>query len=279
MTECADRPLPWVIVGYGRVGQALCLLADRLEIPIRATWNRTEDAARNAAVPSPNPTWGSLPAALTDSFDRPAIIWLTVVDDAIEPVFDDIADDVADGSVIVHTSGSHSSANLTESTDLSVASLHPLQAISDPVAAVERFSRSFWTIEGDDRAVGIIENFVAPAGIDPIRIDPEAKTLYHAAAVMAANLLVSLLDASIAVAGAADIDESTARQMLVELAGSSLDNLSTSVPAEALTGPAARGDLETIDRHRRALEELSDDSLRQIYDVLTDRALDKLTTD
>ncbi len=265
--------LPWIIVGYGRVGQSLALLADQLNQPLTATWNRTQQACAEAALPSPNPTYGKLSDALGPLLSAPSLIWLTVVDDAIETVFEDLEDSIPAGSVVVHTSGSQSSQVLAGRPDLFVASLHPLQAISDPRAALKRFSRSFWSIEGDDQAVAFLCDLLAPAQIEPVRLEGSRKILYHASAVTAANLLVSLIDSAMAVAGAADIDADQARQMLVELANSSLENLAFKSPRQALTGPAARGDLATIEAHRKALAELDDQSLLDIYELLTARAL------
>lgn len=266
----------WIIVGYGRVGQSLKLLADRLSADVAATWNRSRSAAEQVVVPSPNARFGELPDALAPLFDEPRLVWLTVVDDAIATVFDVIADRLHPDSMVVHCSGSLPSTAMGEHTELPVASLHPLQAISDPYAAVDRFADSFWSIEGDDAAVDLLCRLVAPANIEPVRIEPDAKILYHASAAVAANLLVSLLDAAIAIAEGADIAPKTARQMLVQLADSSLDNLADTPPAEALTGPAARGDLKTIEKHRRALQRLDDESLPEIYELLTERALEGL---
>lgn len=273
MSDREDLRLPWIIVGFGRVGQTLTLLADRLDVPIAATWNRTEAAARDAAVDSPNPCFGDLPEALDDSLDEPRLVWLTVVDDAIVEVFEILADRISPGSIVAHTSGSLPSTEIAPHTDLPVGSLHPLQAIANPHSAVDQLADSFWTVEGDDQAVDSLESVVAPAGIEPTRIEPAAKTLYHASAATAANLLVGLLDASIDIGEHAGLDRSEARRALVQLARTSLDNLAEQPPADALTGPAARGDHETIEDHRRALGRLDDDSLLELYELLTRRAL------
>ena len=271
--------LPWIIVGYGRVGQAIALLGERLAVEVRATWNRTQAAANRAAVPSPAPHYGPLPKALKEHLKEPVLLWVTIVDDAIESTFSSLGQSLCEGSIAVHTSGSLASTIFDGPPTVATASLHPLQAISTPRAAVERFDRSFWTIEGDDAAVNYLNPLLAPAGIEPVRIDPPQKVLYHAAAATAANLLVSLLDAAIAMARAADIEAVTARRMLVELGRSSLENLVAQPPQRALTGPSSRGDLAVIERHRRALAELDDATLVEIYDLLTQRALHGLSDD
>ena len=271
-----SKELPWLIVGYGRVGQTLRLLAEELDASLSATWNRSAPAAAQATIPSPTPHHGALPKALSDHLNKPHLVWITVVDDAIEPVFETLVDELHSDSIVVITSGSLASTALGQKTDLGVASLHPLQAISDPRVAVERLSRTYWTVEGDDRAVDYLRTLLAPAGIEPTRIEPGNKTLYHASAVTSANLLVSLFDAAIAMAEAADIEPLRARKMLVELGRSSLDNLAEQNPSQALTGPAARGDTATINAHRQALKDLDDDTLLEIYDLLTKRAVDNL---
>lgn len=268
--------LPWLIVGYGRVGQTLALLAERLDQSVAATWNRTADAAETADVPSPNPRYGALPGALAEFFDEPHLVWLTVVDDAVVSVYRQLADELAEGSIVAHTSGSLASTALDDNPSVSIASLHPLQAIADPRDAIDQLTETTWTVEGDDRAVDFVDALLAPANIEPLRIDPDDKALYHASAVTAANLLVSLFDAAVSMAEAAGIDSSDAHDMLLRLAESNLRNLTNHRPAEALTGPAARGDDATIDEHRKRLAELDDESLLEIYDVLTQRAIDEL---
>jgi predicted short-subunit dehydrogenase-like oxidoreductase (DUF2520 family) len=73
-------------------------------------------------------------------------------------------------------------------------------------------------------------------------------------------------------AEAAGMSREQARAMLVPLAKTCVDNLEGQDTTEALTGPAARGDRETIERHIEALEALGDQELLEIYKVLTGRA-------
>lgn len=272
-----ETGLPWIIVGYGRVGQSLALLAQQLDQPLKATWNRTQQAADKAQVNSPNPRFGPLPQALlSDLGDTPHLVWITVVDDAIADTYDALASHLPDRSLVVHTSGSLSSQIFSDHDHLHTASLHPLQAIADPQVALTRFPRSFWSIEGDALATDYLRRLLTPAGISPTSIEASAKTLYHASAVTAANLLVSLMDGAMTMAQSAGISPQQARTMLVELAKSSLENLADKPPAQAVTGPAARGDLATIESHRQALADQGDPSLLKIYDLLTQRVLDGL---
>ena len=78
------------------------------------------------------------------------------------------------------------------------------------------------------------------------------------------------MDAAFAMAGNAGLSALQAREMLLPLARSCIDNLERLPPNEALTGPVARGDDATLARHRRALERHAD--LLEVYEVLTSRA-------
>ena len=130
--------------------------------------------------------------------------------------------------------------------------------------------RCTWTVEGDPIAVQVAQDVLAPLEVKALAIKPEAKALYHASAVTSAGLLVSLMDAAFAMAGNAGLSALQAREMLLPLARSCIDNLERLPPNEALTGPVARGDDATLARHRRALERHAD--LLEVYEVLTSRA-------
>ncbi|MFW5966924.1 MAG: Rossmann-like and DUF2520 domain-containing protein [Persicimonas sp.] len=265
----------WAIVGAGRVGRTLGLLADRLGVSSVTTWNRSsfgekktrELVAVDASFASP--LEDCAPALVADA----DVVWITAVDEAIEDVARTLAEHVRDDQIALHTSGSLASTVLAEAgIEAAVGSLHPLQAITAPERAVERLGEVAWTLEGDPRALDFGRALLAEIGVEPVVIDPENKALYHASAVTAANLLVALMDAAFAIAEAAGIPRDEARAMLLPLAESCLENLEADSTADALSGPAARGDRATIERHLEALAELEDEQLVQIYQALTRRA-------
>jgi predicted short-subunit dehydrogenase-like oxidoreductase (DUF2520 family) len=269
------QTLGWAIVGAGRVGKTLGLLANRLNIPIESTWNRGEAAAaRTADLLAPKfASHGALvdsAAALVEDAD---IIWLTVVDSSISDAARALASVARPDQIVLHTAGSLSSEVLREANIISKSgSLHPLQAITDPQQALERLAEVAWTVEGDAPAVDYATWLMANIGVEPVEIDSSKKTLYHASAVTSANLLVALMDAAFAMAEGAGMSREQARAMMLPLARSSVENLQCQDTREALSGPAARGDQETIDRHVAALETLGEDELVTIYEVLMARA-------
>ncbi|MFP4597800.1 MAG: Rossmann-like and DUF2520 domain-containing protein [Persicimonas sp.] len=269
------RQKSWSIVGAGRVGRTLGLLANRLGIPIASTWNRGENAARQTAnlLGHSRAFGGSLESCRQELLAGAEVVWITVVDAAIEPVAAQLAEYMSADQNVLHTSGSLSSQVLAEAGVAGhVGSLHPLQAITTPEDAVERLAKVAWTVEGAEEALRFARGLMAQIGVEPVEIQADKKTLYHASAVTAANLLVALEDAAFGMAQAAGMSREQARAMLVPLARTCVDNLERQDTAEALTGPAARGDRETIERHIEALEALGDEELLEIYKVLTARA-------
>lgn len=272
---------PWVVLGAGRVGRMLVKFAQSCGIEVLATWNQSEARAKETQCVCPEVKCalsGPLSSALLglQLQKHEAIVWVTVVDDAIELVVDALAGFVAPGSYVLHTSGSLSSSVfdtcLREREGVYVGSLHPLLSIVDIDQAVKEMAYCTWTVEGDAQVVSWCTDLLEYIGVSPVVIMADVKVLYHAAAVTSANLFVGLLDAAFAMASAAGIEDvQVQRAMFLPLVQSCLQNVRHKSTREALTGPAARGDEETIARHVEALVQLDDANLLEVYEVLTHR--------
>jgi predicted short-subunit dehydrogenase-like oxidoreductase (DUF2520 family) len=97
-----------------------------------------------------------------------------------------------------------------------------------------------------------------------VRVAPEDRALYHSAASIASNFLVTLEAAAERLAADAGIE----RALLVPLVRATVENWAT-LGAEALTGPVARGDDATVARQRAAVEERAPELL-ELFDALVD---------
>jgi predicted short-subunit dehydrogenase-like oxidoreductase (DUF2520 family) len=87
----------------------------------------------------------------------------------------------------------------------------------------------------------------------PALLKTGEKAKYHAAAVIASNYLVTLFALALDLLGRAGVPPDLAREALPPLMAGNLENLATLPPAQALTGPIARGDVETLQKHLTAL--------------------------
>lgn len=270
--EGLDRS--WVVIGAGRLGRALCVTAETLGISVRATWNRSRERARETArlVDPESATWGALPEAV-DSVDwGETVVWLTVVDDVVESVASSLAGVAVDANVALHTSGSLG-MEVFEGADweAEVGSLHPLLAVTDPRAAAGRFGDVVWSVEGGEGVTAFARSFTAALGAKLVELPAGSRPLYHASAVAASNLVVALVDVALEMAQGTGLSRTEAREMLLPLVVSSVQNLEEESTPEALSGPVARGDERTVVRHLDALAGEADD-LEAIYRVLTERA-------
>jgi predicted short-subunit dehydrogenase-like oxidoreductase (DUF2520 family) len=255
------------------MGRTLVHVAERMDVELEFVWNRTprEEAAGSDSL------YGDVDA-LVDAIARRSggegrAIWLTVADDAILPVAGRLADVVSEHALILHTSGSLETREIRqEGIDAPTAGVHPLLAITEPERAAERFERAFWTVEGDEPAVAFAMGMLEALGAEVTELQAGRRTLYHAAAVLASNLEVALLDAAVEVARESGLDQQRAVDMLRTLASSALENVDANLGPDSLSGPVARGDDGTIKRHRQALEEAGLNDVLDVYERLTRRA-------
>jgi predicted short-subunit dehydrogenase-like oxidoreductase (DUF2520 family) len=142
--------------------------------------------------------------------------------------------------------------------------LHPLQTIASPEQGVESLRGVAFAVSGDKPALAWAERIVSALEGEALRIAERRRPHYHAAAVMASNYLVGVLDAAVVLMEAAGIDEPTARRALAPLARTSASNVLEKGSLDALTGPLRRGDRGTIVTHLAALAQ-SPASVQGLY--------------
>ncbi len=187
-----------------------------------------------------------------------AELWLiATADDAIAEVADRLASGSGNwqGRIVFHCSGLHSSELLAplSARGALAASLHPVHSFADPGHSARHFDGTFCTLEGAAAATGELRRLFGQIGARVIAIDAGNKPLYHAATAVASNHLVALLADSLAMLAAAGIGDGDARALLSPLVLGSASNALSLGPGPALTGPIARGDVDTLARHLEAL--------------------------
>jgi predicted short-subunit dehydrogenase-like oxidoreductase (DUF2520 family) len=153
--------------------------------------------------------------------------------------------------------------------------MHPLVSVTDRDPRTV-FEGAYFCVEGEKRAVIYAEQIVRDLGGTSFRTKTDAKALYHAAAVIASPHLVALFDLAVELLTKTGVPPVDARKVLLPLVESTVKNLLAAEPSTALTGPFARGDVSTIERHLKALSKgkakLPSDALG-IYKLLGLRSL------
>lgn len=239
------------IIGAGNVGTALAVLLQKAGHQITGIASRTAASAARAAE-RVNAPHGTDPLAYTRQAD---VIFLTTPDRVIAEVCSQIAANggFGPGSIVVHTSGAHSSAIL-EAAGAYPLSFHPLQTFANPDAGIANLPGSFITIEGHSEAIQPARQLVSDLQCKLLEIPTEGKPLYHAAACIACNYLTTLLDAALQVMEAAGVGREDGLPALSPLIEGTLKNIQRVGTTQALTGPVARGDASTVEAHLKAME-------------------------
>ena len=253
------------ILGPGKVGTAIGVLSARAGLRVALAGRRPSSTRTAERTIGP----AAAVCTLRQAAGAAKIVLLTVIDPEIRKLCEQLARAraFAKGSVVAHCSGLLSSEVLSSARRLcscAVGSMHPLQTFPSVEAAAAGFAGTYCFCEGDAAAAAALEDLARTLGAEPVRITPRSKAAYHAAAVMACNHLAALMDASLALARQAGIEPATALPALERLVRSTVNNVFSMGPAEALTGPVARGDVAAVRRHLEAMRPMSGD-LRRFY--------------
>jgi predicted short-subunit dehydrogenase-like oxidoreductase (DUF2520 family) len=269
------------IIGCGTVGTAMGKLLARVGYPITGVATRDLDTAGRAAKMIGAERFSDCP---WDVSRGAQVVFVTTPDDAIESTCKAVVEHQGfdKHAVVIHCSGALSSAVLSSARrcEATVASLHPLQSFASVDQAEKLVPGSFCAIEGDKTALPVVRQLVQDVGGVLMEITPEAKPLYHAAAVAASNYLVTLMDLALKLDRGAGIPSDVSFRALLPLIKGTLNNIGAKGIPAALTGPIARGDVDTVTAHLRAIEERAPECL-MIYKTLglytVDLARDKGT--
>mgnify|MGYP006425163073 CR=1 FL=1 len=245
--------------GIGALGSSLAKALYDQQIEVTSLFNRSVQPVRSISGELDNCSFATEITANSAVGD---ILFLTVSDDVIASLARQLANVAINWSdkVVVHCSGVLTSSALgpLKTQGASVASFHPLQTFSGKKP--DAFNDIYFSLEGDEAAKPDLYEIAKLLSARAISIEAEDKALLHAAAVMASNYLATLMQESSEIASQGSIDPSVALQMLEPLVKETTANIFKKGPAEALSGPIARGDCETILHHLRLLENSGKDA-------------------
>ena len=136
-------------------------------------------------------------------------------------------------------------------------------SLADPISGATQLRSAWFAVAGDNISTVLAEQLSGRHFV----ISDDDRALYHATAAIASNHLVALLGQVERLAASLSIPF----EVFLPLIHGSVGNVSNRGAGAALTGPAARGDVGTIEKHRRALAENQPDELAA-YDALVDLA-------
>lgn len=244
------------LIGPGRVGCAVSKCLHEAGYPITAVIGRNRQRAAEACkFIGCSPDLAS--AQLTDGATA-HIVLLAVPDDQIRTValrFQAVAN-ISKQTTLIHFSGFHPAEIMRrQGSPVALLSLHPLFPFADRQKAFEQLHQAPCAIEGDNpQILALGEELVNAMGGSFFTIAGNKKKLYHAAACIASNYLVTLLAAARDLLIRCGIEADQTMPLLLPLVQAALDNVKDLGCEQGLTGPIVRGDIGTVTEHIQALQ-------------------------
>ncbi|MDX6741811.1 Rossmann-like and DUF2520 domain-containing protein [Actinocorallia sp. A-T 12471] len=244
------------VVGAGRVGSVLAAALQRAGHTVVAASAVSSRQRAQTVLPG-------VPFVPAQEVVKAAdLVLLTVPDDALAGLAAGIvaAGEPVQGKLFAHASGRHGAGvldPLTRAGGLPLA-LHPVMTFTGRPDDVARLAGISFGVTSPGPLRPIAEALVVEMGAEPVWIEEENRTLYHAALAAGANHLVTLVVEASGLLRKAGVAEPG--RMLGPLLGAALDN-GLRLGGQGLTGPVARGDAGTVAGHVAALAEAEPDAV------------------
>lgn len=254
-------------IGAGKVGTAMGCYFCRKGIQVAGYYSRSLSSAKMAASRTGSRAYNNM-EELAGSVD---LIALTVPDDEIEAVGLTLAEMHLcwEQKIALHMSGVHSSDILAPLGEkgATLCSIHPMLSFGNVDASVEALPSAVFTVEGRGVKLDVVKEMIEICGNRWVEISTKDKVLYHAAACVMSNYMVTLLDAGLEMLNGVGFSPENAVKLITPLVEKTLVNVINIGAEEALTGPISRGDAGTVEKHMGKLREQNGKWLR-LYKVL-----------
>jgi len=241
-------------IGAGTVGAALAVRLSSKGYQVVAASSRSQTSARNLAQAIKGCQVFNNNQAVADSAE---FVFITTPDDTIAPVASQIQ--WHPGQSVVHCSGADSTDILEPAKKLraKVGVFHPLQTFASVRQAIENISGSTFALEAEEPLLNTLKDMATALDGHWVELKASDKVVYHAAAVIACNYMVTLVKLATDLWQTFNVPPHQATQALLPLLRGTINNIDTVGIPQCLTGPIARGDTGTIKKHLDALQKVA----------------------
>ena len=263
------------LVGTGRLARSLAPLLGRAGHPLVAVVGRSVAAARCVAR---RVSGARATTSLRTGAEQGRLVLLAVPDRAIATVARELASTeiVWRGRVVLHHAGALGCEPLRSlrRAGAGVGVLHPLQSLGTPELVSEILPGSRARVEGDARGRRAALRLARALGLVPLALrdlTPRQRTAYHAAASLCSNDLLALVAVGCGLLESLGLGRRRALDALLPLLRGTLRQIERGGLTGPLTGPATRGDVDTLRAHLRRLAHGGAAEDREIHRLLSVR--------
>lgn len=248
------------LIGSGNVAVAIGKLALQSGNEVQMILGRSEAPAR-ALASMLNCSYTLDPNHLVQTAD---IYIIAIQDREIKTLLSALA--IPDSAIVVHTAGGVS-IDVFKNIFKNYGVLYPLQSLRKEQAKVPLIP--FFLDANNQTNKELLMNFAGGLSNQVYFAGDEQRIKLHVAAVFCSNFTNYLY----AVAADYCETEQIDFQALIPLIDETAARLGATSPAETQTGPAARKDLPTIERHLLALNSSGHMEAEQVYAFLTSQIM------
>lgn len=237
------------ILGLGKLGTAVGFLLKQAGYRIESVASRSKSSLQRG-LPY---TGGTACGSFSEAASIADCIFITTSDDNILSVCREIAAGgaIGPGKKVVHMSGAAGLDVLAPAGECGadVAAIHPIQSFADIEGAIRNMRGSTFGIT----CAGHLRQWCGAVAVDlggrPVYIPEDVKPLYHAAACIASNYLVCLMNTAQGLYEEIGLNPSESFNAFWPLVRGTIRNIEDKGTVQSLTGPIARGDVKTIQSH------------------------------
>ena len=255
------------IIGAGKVGCSLGKYFRLANLEVTGYYDVNENLAKEAATFTETTFIEDLETIVKIS----DTLFLTVPDDLITTVWNQMKDMSLEGKFICHCSGALSAGDAFPGIDKCGAfgySVHPLFAVSDKYNSYKELSHAYFVIEGNERHREEISGIFKNLGNEVRYIAAKDKVKYHCAAAVCSNHVVALIQESLELLQECGFDEESALKALTPIMLGNMQHIVERGTVNSLTGPVERADVKTVEKHLSCLNEKQQMLYRLLSEVL-----------
>lgn len=255
------------IIGAGKVGCSLGKYFRLNGLEVTGYYDADENLAKEAADFTETTLIKDLESIVKES----DTLFLTVPDDLITIVWNQIKDMSLEGKFICHCSGALSAGDAFPGIDKCGAfgySVHPLFAVSDKYNSYKELSHAYFVIEGDEKHREEIAGIFKNLGNSVRYIAAKDKVKYHCAAAVCSNHVVALIQESLDLMQECGFDEESALKALTPIMFGNMQHIVERGTVNSLTGPVERADVKTVEKHLNCLNKDQQTIYRLLSEIL-----------
>ncbi len=231
-------------IGAGKVGFSLAKWLNIKYNNVKAIYSKNIEDAKELSLFSISEYYSNIEEIICEC----DTLFLTVNDDSISDVVNELIKLNVNNKILIHTSGILSSDIFGKLNENNYCySLHPIYAFNDKYKSYLNLDSIYYTLEGNNKYLDEIKNLFKNVKI----IDKKNKEKYHLASSIVSNLVCSVINIGENIYKEIGIDDPNIYKPLIK---NNIDNVLAYGSNKALTGPILRNDINTVKKHINNLE-------------------------